>query len=537
MGIIEITLGLLLAVALVGAIGKWLPVPLPLLQVGAGVALSYLPPFGTLSVPPEVFFLLFIPPLLFAEAWVIPKRDLIGALRPVLLLAFGLVLFTVLAVGYLLHWLLPELPLAAAFALGAVVSPTDAVAVSAVTGKLRIPARVTMIVNGESLINDASGLVAFKFATAAVVTGVFSWHEAALQFFALSGGGFLLGLAVAWTIGRLRAHLARFCIDDPTIQTVISVLTPYAAYLASEALGLGSILAVVAAGLYAGVDDSRHLDAPTRMHAWEVWRMLTYAFNGLVFILLGVQLHSVIAGIPQTSAFGLTLLALSVAAVVIVLRIMWVFPAAYLPIWLFRRIREREGTRDPREVFLVGWAGIRGSVTLAAALSIPLVTASGAPFPFRELIILLAASVIVITLVVNGLTLPWVIRWLQIRGDGTAEREERAARLATAQAAAAAIRQELPRLTKPAERDYAKALIDEYELRIQHDSANAERRHQVEAVRDTERRLRLAALRAERDELMQLRESDVINDEVLRIIQSDLDHVESLVAGSGRRAT
>ena len=165
MGIIEITLGLLLAVALVGAIGKWLPVPLPLLQVGAGVALSYLPPFGALSVPPEVFFLLFIPPLLFAEAWDIPKRDLIGALRPVLLLAFGLVLFTVLAVGYLLHWLLPELPLAAAFALGAVVSPTDAVAVSAVTGKLRIPARVTMIVRGESLINDASGRLRSSFAT------------------------------------------------------------------------------------------------------------------------------------------------------------------------------------------------------------------------------------------------------------------------------------------------------------------------------------------------------------------------------------
>ena len=263
--------------------------------------------------------------------------------------------------------------------------------------------------------------------------------------------------------------------------------------------------------------------------------MLTYAFNGLVFLLLGVQLHSVIAGIPQTSAFGLTMLALAVAAVVIVLRIIWVFPAAYLPLWLFRRIREREGPRDPRDVFLVGWAGIRGSVTLAAALSIPLVTASGTPFPFRELIILLAASVIVITLLVNGLTLPWVIRWLEVRGDGIAEREERAARLATAQAGAAAIRQELPRLTEPAERDYAKALIDEYELRIQRDSANADRRRRFDAVRDAERRLRLAALRAERDELMQLRESDVINDEVLRIIQSDLDHVESLVSGSGRR--
>jgi len=170
-------------------------------------------------------------------------------------------------------------------------------------------------------------------------------------------------------------------------------------------------------------------------------------------------------------------------------------------------------------------------------LSIPLVTASGTPFPFRELIILLAASVIVITLLVNGFTLPWVIRWLEVRGDGIAEREERAARLATAQAAATAIRQELPRITEASERDYANALIDEYERRIQRDSANADRRRQFDAVRDAERRLRLAALRAERDELMQLRESDVINDEVLRIIQSDLDHVESLVSGSGRRGS
>jgi CPA1 family monovalent cation:H+ antiporter len=263
--------------------------------------------------------------------------------------------------------------------------------------------------------------------------------------------------------------------------------------------------------------------------------MLTYAFSGLVFLLLGVQLHSVIAGIPHASALGLALLAFAVAAVVIVLRILWVFPAAYLPLLLSRRIRKREGIHNPRSVFLVGWAGIRGSVTLAAALSIPFVTAAGAPFPFRGLIILLAASVIVITLLVNALTLPWVIRRLGMRGDGVAEREERAARLATAQAAAAVLRQQLPALSDPAERDYAQGLIEEYERRARHDSANAERRRRVDAVRDAERRLRLAALRAERDELMQLRETDVINDEVLRTIQSDLDHAESLVAGSGRR--
>lgn len=533
MGIIEITLGLLLAVTVVGATGKWVPLPLPILQVGTGIALSYVPAFRALRVPPEIFFLLFIPPLLFADAWIIPKRDFIAVLRPVLLLAMGLVALTAASVGYLLHALLPEVPLAAAFALGAAISPTDAVAVSAVTGRLRIPTRVTMIVNGESLINDASGLVVFKVAIAAAVTGAFSWGEFTMQFFALSGGGLLLGFAVAWIIGRLRVQLARFCVNDPTIQTVISILTPYAAYLAAEALGLGSILAVVAAGLYAGVDDTRHLDLPTRAHAWEVWGMLTYVFNGLVFLLLGVQLHSVIAGIPQTSALGLIFLALVIAAVVIGLRILWVFPAAYIPLLLSRRIREREGIHDPRSVFLVGWAGIRGSVTLAAALSIPLMTNSGAPFPHRALIVLLAASVIVITLLVNALTLPWVIRWLGLRGDGVAQLEERAARLATAQAAAATIRQQLSRLSDPAERAYAKGLIEEYERTIVQHSANAERRRHMDSARAAERRLRLAALRAEREELMLLRETDVINDEVLRTLQSDLDHTESLVAGPG----
>ncbi|TMG86166.1 MAG: Na+/H+ antiporter [Betaproteobacteria bacterium] len=535
MEVIEVTLGLLLAVALVGAIGKLVPVPLPILQVAAGVGLSFLPLFASLNVPPEVFFLLFIPPLLFADAWVIPKRDLLGVLRPVLLLAFGLVLFTVVVVGYLLHWLLPALPLAAAFALGAVISPTDAVAVSAVTGKLKLPARMTTILKGESLINDASGLVAFKFAAAAVVTGAFSWSDAALQLFLLSGGGFALGLAMAWAIGRLRAHLVRFCIGDPTIQTVISLLTPYAAYLAAEALGLGGILAVVGAGLYAGVDDSRNVDLATRTHAWEVWTMLSYAFNGLVFLLLGVGLHAVVADIPRESVLGLVLLGVALTAVVILLRIAWVYPAAYLPPLMSRRIREREGFQDPRSVFVVGWAGIRGSVTLAAALSLPLVTATGAPFPGRELIILLASGVIVITLVFNGLTLRWLIRWLHIRGDGIAEREERAARLATAHAAALAIRQELPRLSEPGEVAYAQALLEEYERRAQHHSANAERRIRSDAAREAERRLRLAALRAERAELMQLRDTEVINDEVLRIIQADLDHVEALVSGSTPR--
>jgi CPA1 family monovalent cation:H+ antiporter len=248
-----------------------------------------------------------------------------------------------------------------------------------------------------------------------------------------------------------------------------------------------------------------------------------------------VERHEVIAGVPQTSAFGLILLTLGVVVMLIALRIAWVYPAAYLPPLLSRRVREREGFQNPRHVFVVGWAGIRGSVTLAAALSIPLATAGGAPFPGRGLIILLAAGVIVITLVFNGLTLPLLIRWLDIRGDGIVEREERAARLATAQAAALAIRQELPQLSEPAEIAYARALLEEYEGRIHQHSANAERRARFDAARQAERRLRLAALRAERAELMQLRDTEVINDEVLRIIQSDLDHVEALVSSPGPR--
>jgi Na+/H+ antiporter len=502
MDVIGITLGLLLAIAVVGAIGKWVPIPLPILQVAAGVGLSYLPELRDLRVPPE--------------------------------LAIGMVLLSTLAIGYLVHWLVPAVPLAAAFALGAVISPTDAVATTEIARRLVVPARVTNIVAGESLINDASGLIAFKFATAVVVTGVLSWGKAITDFIMLSGGGFLLGLAVAWLAGQVRRQLVRFCAEDPTILTIISLLTPYAAYFAAERLGLGSILAVVAAGLYSGVIDARNVNSQTRRHAWEVWTMVLYAFNGLVFLLLGVQLHHVLDAIPADKALGLTLLAIVVSLAVILLRLLWVFPLAYIPQLVFPRLREREGYYAPRNVFIVGWAGIRGALTLAAALSIPLATSTGQAFPGRELIIIVAASVIVATLIVYGLTLPLFIRWLGVRGDGAAEREERAARLSAAKAAAAVIRKELPALTEDAEIAYARRLIDEYERRIERHGANADGRRNVDDKHDAERRLRLAALQAERAELLQLRDTDVINDEVLRVIQSELDHVESLLTEAGR---
>jgi CPA1 family monovalent cation:H+ antiporter len=390
------------------------------------------------------------------------------------------------------------------------------------------------VLKGESLINDASGLVAFKFAIAAAATGAFSWNDAVVQFFVQSGGGFAVGLAVAWLIGRLRLGLTRFCIDDPLILTVLSLLTPFAAYLAAEALQVGSILAVVGAALYAGSHDTRFIDAPTRAHSWEVWRMLQFAFNGLVFLLLGVQLHLVVEGLSRDAMIGLAGYALILSAAVMALRLAWVFPVSYLPFLLSKRIRDREGPYRPRNVFIVGWAGVRGSVTLAAALSIPLTTATGAPFPGRDLLILLAASVIVVTLLLNATTLPFFIRLLKIRGDGIAAREERAARIATAQAAIAALQQRLSQATQADETRFTQALLTQYEHRLQRHSANADRRQHLDALHDTQRDIWLDAVKAERKELMELRKADVINDEVMRVLQADIDLEETLIVGATR---
>ena len=530
MEVIEVVLALLLSVAVIGAIAKWIPIPLPLLLVAGGVALSFLPILNTVRIDPSIFFLLFIPPLLFADGWMIPKRDLLGVLRPVLLLAFGLVTLTVVVVGYLIHWLIPGMPLAASFALGAIVSPTDAVAVSAITGKLKMPSRITHILGGESLINDASGLVAFKFAVAAVATGVFSWTGAAEQVVLLSGGGLMIGLAAAWVIGEVRLRMARFCVDDPTIQTTFSLLTPFAAYLAAESLHVSGILSVVAAGIYAGMHDTRHLDTPTRQHSMEVWTMVLFAFNGLVFVLLGIQLRAVLIRLDGESWLRLTGYALALVAALIVVRLLWVYPAAYLPRIFSRTIRTREAPLSPRAVFIVGWAGIRGSVTMAAALSIPFALDNGTPFPGRDLVIFLAGTTIVLTLVLNAVTLPLFIHLLRIRGDGNAEREERAARIATSQAAIDVLEREMPKLSHPREIAQGQRLLDLYQRRLTFHSANADRRREMETVHAGERRLALAALEAERAELFSLRDTAVINEDTLRTIQADLDHAESLVA-------
>jgi Na+/H+ antiporter len=532
---LEPGLVLLCAVAALGALAKKVPIPPPILQVAGGVLLSLVPGVGTVRLDPEVFFALFIPPLLFADGWLIPKRDVLRVMRPVLLLALGLVALTVVVVGYLIHFLVPTVPLAAAFALGAVVSPTDAVAAAEVTKGVDLPGRVTNIVNGESLINDASGLVAFKFAVAAVATGTFSMADATGAFVILSLGGIAAGVAVAALVGAVRVWLVRGAASEPSIQTTLSLLTPFAAYFMAEEAHVSGILAVVAAGVYAGLHDTRTLTTENRIQTWEVWTVVLFTLNGLAFVFLGLRLPDILTGLHAHTWHELLIYLAALSVAVIGLRIAWTFPGAYLPRLLFRSIREAEPHPPKSNVFIVAWSGLRGSVNLAAALSLP-VMAGAAPFPERDLIVFLAAGLVVVTLLLNGLTLSPLACRLRVGSDGTDVREEREARLAAAHAAIERIQQYVIPESSPHEQGFAAELIAGYERRIARLVADEEARDDLEVQLKVERNLRLVALAAERETLLRLHRERAINEETLRVIQREIDHLESALAPAAVRA-
>jgi CPA1 family monovalent cation:H+ antiporter len=527
MATVELILALILVVTLASVVARRVRAPVPLVWIAAGVAMCLVPGFSRAHIDPTVFFVLFIPPLLYADGWLMPRRDLKYALRPVLALAFGLVLVTVVVVGYVVHALIPSIPLAAAFALGAIVSPTDAVATAAMTERLPLPGRVTLILNGESLINDASGLVAFKFAVAALATGTFSLWQAGAELVLIAAGGAIVGVVVAYLAGLLHGRIANAVGVQPLVHTLVSLLTPFAAYLLAERVEVSGILAVVSAGLVSGARDGRQASTLTRQHSMEVWTMLLFVFNGLVFVLLGLSLPEAIVALGRRHAWGdLALQAFALWLLVTVIRIAWVYPATYIPPLLFPLLRKIEGRQSPRAVFIVGWAGLRGSVTMAAALSLPAVVGAGTPFPGRLEIIFLAATTILLTLLINGLTLPLLIRALGLRSDGGAERERRRAEAALAKAGAAALHAELPKLATAGETSYAQHLIEQYRSRAALFSADGPQREELARASAAQRGLVMLALEAERAELATLREREVINDHTARALQPRIDHLE-----------
>jgi Na+/H+ antiporter len=522
---------LLLLTTILSVVARWIPWPRPITYVLGGVGFALIPKFPHLALDPEFFFVCFLPPLLFSDGWLMPLREFARAKRPIILLATGLVVLTTVGVGLVAHWLVPGLPLAMAFALGAVVSPTDAVAVSGITKKLKVPTRLTIVLNGESLMNDATGLVAFKFALAALVAGTFSLRAAVLDFVLLAAGGLAIGLAVGWLVGRIRDLLIRTHNADPLIELTLSLLTPYAAYLAAGALGLSGILAVVAAGLYSGWRDPVRMDAETRQTAWIVWSTVLFWLNGLAFVLLGLQFPSLLATVHGSYSLPrLTGLVAVVAGTVMVLRMAWVYPAAYLPFVFSRKVRKQENRPSWQAVFLCGWAGIRGTVTLAAALSIPLLMPDGSLFPYRHIVIFLALGVIAATLLIQGTTTEWLIRRLGLHEDGIRQKEDSLARTAAVSAGLKALRELESPDNSAAKNAALRHVLAEYEERLAELVAEVEdRRTRARERRAAEKKFRFVALEAERKAVDDLWSRDVITDEVHRPLQQLLDHEEAML--------
>ena len=528
---------LLMLVGVSRLIGRVVPLPLPLVQIAAGALLAW-PTLGLhVALDPELFLFLFLPPLLFSDGWRMPKREFWHLRGPILTLAVGLVLFTVVGAGYFIHWLLPGVPLPVAFALAAVLSPTDAVAVSAIS-RNRLPIPLMHILQGEALMNDASGLVTFKFALVAAVTGVFSLANASLTFVLVAVGGLAVGVALSWLVGRLRAWMIERGWDDPATHVVFMLLLPFAAYVLAERMEVSGILSAVAAGMMQSWLDLLPRQTNTRLLNRSVWSLLEFAFNGLIFLLLGLQLPDIIKAVAshETSLWPTLLYrGLDVVAIFLVLlalRFVWVQSIWRLSV-LLRRLRGKgEVTQVPtaRSCWLLTVGGVRGAVTLAGVMSVPMLMGGGA-FPERDLLIFIAAGVILLSLIAACIALPLLLRGIEASPDDKRRNEVRDAWRKTAEAAIHALETEEVNPQDAAQ----SALAAELKARIM-----SEYRHQLEVFNDSaeaqalafqmdllERRLRLKALRAQRLELYSLSRHHQIGDDVLREVLGELDLSEA----------
>lgn len=516
---------LLIAVLALSTLAHRVLMPYPILLVVGGLALSLVPGLPEVRLEPSLVFVVFLPPILWSAAYFTSLRDFKANLRPITLLAIGLVLATSTVVATVARWIFPGMGWPEAIALGAIVSPPDAVAATAIARRLSIPRRVIVILEGESLVNDATALVLYRAAVMAVGSGSFSVGEALGQFVLAALGGVAVGVVVAMVV-RWALRLTR----DSFTETLITLLAPYAAWVIAERTHVSAVLACVAGGLYVRQYFSEAVAPATRISARAVWDVLVFLLNGVIFIVIGLQLDG-LRGSLGGEPWRLVWRAGAVSATVIAVRLAWVPVGTVLPRLLSRSLRQRDPMPPWSNVFLLAWAGMRGIVSLAAALALPHTTATGAPFPFRDDIILMTFAVILSTLVVQGLTLTPLIRWLRLPDDETLEREELQARERAAEAA-------LERLEDLAASpwtvpDHVDQLRARYRQRRQRFSSLEASGDQCSAATAAaSRRLRHEALTAERRALIQLRDQGVISDEVLHRIEQELD-VEAMRIGAG----
>ena len=538
---INVTLVLLLAVVVSGALARMSPwsLPLPLVQITIGAVVAIVADFRA-ELKPETFFLLFLPPLLFLDGWRIPKEGLFRDRAAILGLALGLVVFTVVGVGFLVHWMISTVPLAVAFALAAIVSPTDPIAVTAIAARVPIPSRLMHILEGESLLNDASGLVCMRFAVAAALVGSFSVVKALGTFLWVAAGGILIGVLVTGLTARIKTWVTRRYGEEPGSQIIISLLIPFGAYLLAEHLHCSGILAAVAAGITMSyAERSGQALAVTRVRRSVVWDTIQFAANGTIFVLLGAQLPRLVTGAEQAvretghhRSIWLLVYAIAINGALAALRFVWVFTS--LRLTMLRATCKGLLPKAPswRLIAATSLAGVRGAVTLAGVMTLPLTLADGTGFPARQLAIFLAASVILLSLIIASIGLPYLLKGLELPPEPSHEEEEDRARIAAAQAAISAIKRVQHDLGegRPEAELYDEAggrIMELYLQRIEGYSQTGEEGDRARQLSAIERQLRLAGLRAERDELYRIARAHEMDEETARKLIREVDLMEA----------
>jgi CPA1 family monovalent cation:H+ antiporter len=515
---IETLFGLLVVVAALTWLAQRINVEYPILLVLGGLILGFIPGLPRIQLDPNVVFLLFLPPLLYYEAFNSSIRDFRPLLRLITLNAVFLVIVTIAAVAFVAHALIPGLPWPAAVVLGAIVGPTDETAAIAIVSRLRVPRRLVILIKAESLFNDATSLVIFNVALVAAVTGAFSWASGMWQLFIDAAGGVAIGLAVGWVVGLIRRH-----VDDLLLQNTISLLSGYAAYFPADALHLSGVLAAITAGLYLGRQTYSITSASSRVQITAMREITLFLINGLLFILVGLQLRPILVGLSGAETpESLIAMAAAVSLTVIIVRILWALPAAYLPAALSPKIRAAEGKPSWKNVSVVAWTGLRGGISLAAALAVPLTIANGTPFPHRDLILFLTFAVILATLVGQGLTLPVLIRLLGITPESP-EREEALARLKATRAARTALEKLSPQPW--ADSDVVRDVREHLKKATAHHRATRDRTLTSGQTKSATaaRRIRHELNEAQSREIVRLRDEGAINDATVRKIQRELD--------------
>lgn len=516
---LETLLLLLGMIGVLAVVAERLKFPFPILLVLAGLGIAFFPGLPDVKLNPELVLMIFLPPLLYSAAWNFPWQDFRANAIPIFALAVGLVFMTIVCVAYAAHWLIPGMTLVAGYVLGAIVSPPDAVAATAVLKNLRVPKRLTSILEGESLVNDSSGLVAYQFAIAAVVTGSFSLAKAGTQFVGMSLGGVAIGLLVGFLVTYLHRRLS-----DPAVEITLSILTPYLAYLPAEKFGYSGVLAAVAAGLYVGHRSWEAFSPESRLQGAAIWRFLEYLLNGTVFILIGLQFPSIMEGLEHIPLWQLLVAGASISLVVIVVRFLWIFPLARLEQRFFRPAEERRQRLPAGALVVASWAGMRGVVSLAAALAIPLTTAAGEEFPDRHMILFLTFCVIFVTLVLQGLSLPWLVRKLNVEESNSEYQTEAQARITLL----AELVGEIGRLERHAstseERESLEFWLSHYSHRLEQMRQRVAASHDgIATAARHERRIFPQLMNHARRHLAQMRDRGEISEDLRRRIEYDFD--------------